>query len=647
MRTRFLVANIKINSNKKYDLVYIPQSGIIINNFDSEIIYEFEELEMSNFFYFRIEFDKYKYDKYYQPTTQSYTNKLSKRIYNLFLYLNLDVIYQNRDNKTLCRKLTYYFSILQIEDIQKKKIYNIGEKKLNYFFDYRNLNNMYIIPWYYFRINNDLVFDLKQKKLISSDETKRNQFKRKGGIIETNNVRKLINNIFVPNDKILVIIPNNMTDLWTNTHKITYNELLLLNELDIKKLQNKKFKQIVIHECHIIFLTDIKKLVNRLECNNIWIINSLPLKYYFENNSNKLTINELFTITNLWSNFTLSEKKKYKTELIRLLFTKLNQYYAIINYKMDYSCINTIKLPLMPLEMNIYREFMKYYNNWRNNLTNDPDNHYSFTTIKKNNKIETKIYNAVITLILSIVEKNNIPNFFESNTKIILKKTIDLNKNLDQMLNKYYFLNKMSYHKIMNNEIIDFNDILSNLQDKKKITEIKINNYQRYLEGTVYTAFEDNLCPICYSSDNITMTKLICGHTICLECIFGTIKKSNKCPICGEFINIHKIAIIKETTPNYVSNIVKYLKKLTKTSIILTDLYMIDNLLTNLKYNTNIINITKPTTLNKINKIKKIENIIILTTPKKIMPNEIDKIINYYSLLNNNPIINKINFLIE
>src|SRR5690606_9658656 len=103
----------------------------------------------------------------------------------------------------------------------------------------------------------------------------------------------------------LIILPTNMTKLWPKYHKITFDELLGLKQSSIKNLKRKNFIRIIIHECHIQFLAAIKNLVDKICCNTVWIINSLPLRYYFsvDKTPEKLNINDLATLTNLWLNF--------------------------------------------------------------------------------------------------------------------------------------------------------------------------------------------------------------------------------------------------------------------------------------------------------------------------------------------------------
>ena len=654
MKVKILFNTINLE-NEAIDPIYIPQSGTITDKHSGNILYKFIELEATNYFYFKIEFSHYQYILLYQPKSLSYKNVVAKRIYNLYLYLNISAI-SNISNisKTLNRKLTHYFTMLQIKEIKEKKNYHTNEKTIGQYINYRYLNNFYLIPWYHYRINSNHVFDLKHKTLLGAKHVTKINCKRKGCIIETNNVVKLIQTDYfqVTREKTLIILPSNMVNLWPNALTLTYDQFLCFSKEDANNIRNQNISQIIIHECHEQFLVGIKNLVDIIKCKYIWVINSLPLRYYFsaDQTPTKLKINELATISNLWFNFSKIEKKKYKTEIIKMLLTKLNQMYTIVKYNTNYTDIDTIKLPMTDFEKYTHGIFNTYYENWKNKLTNDPNNIYSITTKKKNTKIESKIYNAVITLITSVVSDTHVPIFFKNSIKNILNKTIKVNVRLDCLIKNYYEANKTTRYKNTDNDIINFDYILADLNDKKNKTNTRISNYKRYLDGTVYHSFNDKCCPICYSSEDLIKSKLICGHFICLDCILSTLSSSSKCPVCNEFININKIAIIEDTINNYYSNIMSYIKNINNTTLLLTDLTASTNIIHNTKYKNNIIDINKSNVMNKIKKIQKIDNIVLLITPENmISPNileELEKVIGFFQLFNKKPKISRIEVII-
>jgi hypothetical protein len=644
MKIKLLFNTINLD-NDMVDPIYIPKSGIIIDKHSGNILYKFTELEMSDFFYFRIEFSHYQYVPMYQSKTCAYKNRMTKRIYNLYLYLDIPaIIHDAIILKILNRKLSYYFAMLQFKEIKQKKNYHTNEKIIGQYINYRYHNHMYLIPWYYYRISNDFVFDLKYKKLLPAKYVTKINFGRKGCIVETNNVRKLIKDHFTSfTEKTLVILPSNMTNLWPNMLTITYDQLVNLKKPEVNNIRkNHNITQLIIHECHVQFLVGIKNLADIIKCEYIWIINSLPLRYYFsvESAPPKLEINDVASISNLWLNFSATTKQKYKTEIIKMLLTKFNQIYTIVTYdttvKSDtaHPNIGTIKLHMTDFEKYIYGIFNKYYDNWKNKLTNDPDNTYSMTTKKKNYLIESKIYDAVMTLITSVVDDKNVPKFFEYDIKNILSKTINVNRALYTMIDG---------KKTSGNKLTDL------INEKNKLNA-KILNYKRYLDGTVYSSFNDKCCPICYSDETLVKTKLICGHFICLECMLNTLSSISKCPVCNEFININKIAIVKDTINKYHSNIISYLKTLDHSTLLLTNLKASANIIFGNEYKIEVININKPNVANKIKNIQKISNIVLLTTPCNIIaPNvfeELDKIIGFFQLFNNKPKITKIRIII-
>jgi hypothetical protein len=631
MKIKLLFDTIIINNNL-VDPVYNAHLNIVLDRVSGEILYKFSNCEVSNFFNFGIEFSHYQYINIYIPKTKSYKNKIYKRVYNICLYLNLlRIINDNGMTKEHNRRLAYYLSILQIKEIKNKKNYYTNEKSIHQFIHYRKNNNMCIMPWYHFSLNSDYSFNLQNKKLISTKYVTKIFFKKIGGIIETNNVIKLINENFRDHDKkinTLIILPINMSNLWQNYHTMTYDELFYLKKSSMSNY--KKIDRLIIHEFHIQFLVGIKNLINFLGCREIWIINSMPLRYYFsmERTPIKLKINELASITGLWLSLSIDEKKRYKNSIIKMLLTNFNQYYTIVNYETFTQKFRTIQLSMMPLEKHMYDLFNKYYNNWKNRLTNDSMNVYSITTKQKNSIIEAKIYNAIITLITSIIDLSYVPKFFEYNIKNVLFK-------------------------------------IKNIRNMKNITDKIINNYNRYLSNisvndsvirnvviksnTIYSSFNDKYCPICYSDEDIIRTKLICGHFICLDCIIHTLGNTSRCPICNEFINIHKIAIIRNSIKNYDSNITTYLKTLDRNTVILTDMQAFNNLSINSEYKTHIININKTNVSDKIKKLTSIENIVVISTPDEIISdyafNQIDKIINFFMLFNEKPKVTRIQII--
>lgn len=631
------------------DPEYIPSRGIIIDNNNNETIYKIREIEMSDFFYFKLEFDSYKYDDYYDPKADGYTKILCAKVYHLVIYLRLGKIFESKGkNIKLNRKLTYYLTLIQIREIKNPSNYLTNPLQIKEFINLREKNKMFLIPWTHYNISNHCAFDLVKKRLILPSAIKKKYFERKGGIIETNDVNQLIKNFDNITNQTLIIVPDNMINIWPGFEYLTYNDLISIEPKRIVQWKNK-INKVIIHELFSQFFSAIKKFLNELECSVVWIINSLPIWCYFSKNDaitkldvnnlkdlprTKLSINDLCTLSNIWLKNTNAEKKKSKMELIRLFLTKFNQYYTQVFYQAPK--INKIPLKFCPFENKIYQEFNKRYYNWKNKLTNNDDNIYSTSNMHKNNKIEAKIFNAVLTLVTTVINNNDLTTFFEQR----INHTLLISKNIGA---SFKILIKFFGHDSLNNS----NDKI--IDDKKRI-DSRIINYQRYQDLKIYQDINMDLCPICYDDENSIKVYLICGHYICFDCILNTISHSNQCPVCKEFISVQQIAIISESVPNYSSSIISYFKELDENTIVVTDLNLFDNISKKLGYRMKILNInfiSKSSDI--IIDIKEINNVIIFSYPKKMMTyqrrNNFERIIGYLNLLNNRLNISKIKIL--
>lgn len=633
------------------DPVYYPELGIIVDKSTNQWIYHFNEPEMIPFFYFVLEFDDYKYTNYYLPSTGGYNNRATHRILNIYMFVNINyILHIGNFNKILHNSLQYYFLLIQMKKIKKHKSYDRNINDIAEIINHRNNNSLFIYHWHYLKINNLCFFNLSSKKFISIKTVPKIFFKKTGGIIETNNVPKIVTNILIGSgifnlNKTLIILPENMSNLWSG-YKILTHEQLFLNKkihniMNVNTVMNKKILHVIIHECYESFLPMIKLLFDSLECNNIWIINSLPLKYYF---SNQLNINKLSSLSNIWFGFNLKNKKIYKTEIIRFLMTNFGKYYFRINCA-TININHELNLSLSDSETNIMSKFKKKYDNWRNNLINNENNIYSYTTKKQNYKLESKIFNAFICTICSIIPEQDLNVFFAPKLHSTMNTMKNANDMLKNLLNKYKEVNKSLIQK-MNTSYIDTNREIIELQNKINKTDSIVNNYTRYSQQNLYSLLTDTSCSVCYDEDDMIKTRLICGHCVCFDCILNTIARYNKCPICNEYITIDKIAIISETIEKYHSELISFLKKIDHSTIILTNIDVLTNLLYHNCHMT-IINISDVDIGDKIKKINIVSSVIILTSDFRILSNEeynsLVKLINYFTLFNLKPKIIKIN----
>lgn len=651
MAVKLLYNSVTI-SDSNIDISYNPSNGLIYNKNTNASLCHLTQREIKPYFFYKVEFDSYHYAQIYSSKNDSYKTQLISSTYKIYLYLNINAILRCISYKKfdLLSKLTYVLTRIQIfELINPIKNYNSNESSIRKFINYRRNNLMYLIPWYYYRINNNYVFDLKKSKLLPSSKKFKINFKRKGAIIETNNVIKLINENFIPKIKsanlmTLVILPSNMKKIYSKKmidHDIiilTFDYLCQMEESDIKKYKKTHFKQgiyqIIIHECYFQFMVQIKNLLKYLKSDLVWVINSLPLTYYAAKDYTnlKLTINEISTIANIWMNFSETDKSKYKTEMIRMFYTKLNQLYTRMYYENNHLLFDTKKLTLSLFETDVYNQINSYYDNWKNKLTNDPKNIYSMSSLKINNKISAKMFNTFMMLITSVIDDKNVTKFFSNK----VKETMTNIKLIHKLINKG--VTKTFDHLTQNEEhmLMNFNDQMKSLLD----------HHQRYLDTDVYHTYDEKSCLICYSNNNLIKTKLICGHCICLECIIPSIAHGTICPLCKEFVNLGKIAIIKDSIENYCSEIITYLKNLNHTNLLITDLNLINSLVKENGYKLNVLNINHKFVSTKIKNLPYIKNINVLLTPDKYLSKRnkllCNQIISYFNCFDQKPKITKI-----
>ncbi|AGF85215.1 hypothetical protein QJ854_gp567 [Moumouvirus goulette] len=400
-----------------------------------------------------------------------------------------------------------------------------------------------------------------------------------------------------------------------------------LESIRIKNLKIKNYERVILHECYVIDLPIIKKIIRSIKINCIWIINSLPIKFYFNEIKNS-SINNLFSYLNIWLNFSETVKNKHKIDAVKHIYTNLNDSYFIMKY--PEKIYTTLPIKPSNIEQLIHDFYIKIYNNWINNLTNNPNNIYSSCSKEKNKLIKTKIFNSIILLSTAVINKETINIFFHEKVKKILQACEKTKNQLENCYNKYKYADQITYIKLTQQDIININEIMDDIKKKINVDKI-ISNYTRYNRNEHYKIFDEK-CPICYGEEEIIKTKLICGHDVCLECIMNIIPNSKYCPICNEYINLNKIAII---TNEKESDLIKLLNDTEKNTLILTNISINTNYLSN---EINIINFTKNNTYTKILQINNIKNIIVLTTPKKYMSKKdiylLDKIISHYEIFN-------------
>ena len=163
-RVKLFFDQIIVDTNAKP--IYFPELGIIVNKSTDQWLYRFSEPEMIPYFYFVLEFDDYKYTNYYLPNTKGYIDKITHRIFNIYMIINISFIIQNGNlDKTLYNSLQYYFLLIQMKKIKKHKSYDKDIINIKNIINCRNSNLIFFHRWFFFRINKICLFDLLKKNL--------------------------------------------------------------------------------------------------------------------------------------------------------------------------------------------------------------------------------------------------------------------------------------------------------------------------------------------------------------------------------------------------------------------------------------------------------------------------------------------------
>lgn len=621
---------------KTIELIYDESKGVILNKNINKKLYKLSVPEIKPYFYFKLEFDSYQYDKIYLPKTNFYKKQFVCRIYRMYLYLNIKLL--SKINSHVNIKLGYHLYNVQFDRLSYNRTqFRCSGEEIGGFIEKCDSHPSKLISWQFIQINDDYVFDINSKNILPYQNIKKIKYSIKGGLIETNNVKKLLADNFRKDTKSLIILPTSLTNLWDDTvKKITYDDPLLKDIRYLTKLKKYKIKRIIIHECHMQYMPHVKKLVSILNCKLVWIINSLPINYYFSSahgeTTSKLNVNQIFPLVNLWFNFTAAEKKKYKIEIIKYILSDLDKKYRIVNYQDILVHPKIINLKTNEIEKYIHNQLYERYNNWRSKLTNNHNNIYSMTTEKNCVKMESKLLKTSVWMLLSIKKKDEIIKHFDKFNKHVLDKCIEVKNQLD-------YIRGLIKTNANNSRKQIAKEMYQNISNEIDENNIIISNYKRYSDGTIYQNLDDKDCPICYSDDDdIPKCKLICGHTFCIECIFNVLSKHTKCPVCNEFITYKQLVIIKESIAENSSELVSYLSNMSENMALLTDMDIFDNLV----YPFHVININSPSAFITIKNIMSIDHLVILISSKI---NIAEKIVNYYGLLNTKIQFSKINLI--
>lgn len=626
------------------EIIYDPLIGKIYSKISNTYL-QLEVLEIRPYFYFTLNFEKYNYEKYYFPETKIFQTKIKNKIYNIILNLNIDLLSSDEFiPKKVLTAIAHYCAIIQINKLIKKQDYILNPDDVSDFINLREKNYMEIItPWDIFPLNkfisienkfyfsdNNQIYGLFHKENKISEITSRNKiyFQRKGGIIETDNLGILQQKYF-SQSKNIVILPNNLSNLWSDSDSyiITHEDLMTLSKKKIYFLNKIAWDKIIIHELHLKILPYIKIFCDGINCKIVWVLNALPLQFYF--NKSKLKLKDLFTLSNLWINLSDASKKTYKKEIIRMIKMDFDKYYAKLSYPNKIG--KEIKIKFNQFEKIIKEQLHNVFDIWRNNLTNDKNNIYSSTDQKQSNWLEKRIFNSALMLILSIGTSNENSQKINKHVKKVIKKLESFDYEMQSLQNKY----KKSLHIDE-----DFFDMIINKNQSQ------LTNYQRYAKTQKNT--DENLqCPICFGSEageNLVFSKLICGHHICLECMISSITQKNECPVCREDITIDKIFIDQQTIKDYHSEFKKYLLNLDNSTLIITDLDALEQLNCNPDNKINIMYNKIDDILEKLPKVTINPKQILIMTFSPEMDPILSNLIGYFNSVNDKISFRKIIF---
>ena len=274
---------------------------------------------------------------------------------------------------------------------------------------------------------------------------------------------------------------------------------------------------------------------------------------------------------------------------------------------------------------------MQHYNHWVNNLTNVQSNIYSSTGKLQAEELKNKVFNACLVMMNSIVPEENA-------TKLLQNK---ISHNIS------------SYTDILTTVKKQIKTIAKESDLPKSAIEIGVGNrnfiqcvnkdlesHRRYEKMTTTDYKECMICGDADTDKSIYLTKLICGHIFCVQCIIDSIAKKNECPGCREYININRIIFYSK--PNEISHLNTWLDRLDQTTVIVTDLaQMCKNNKAQVIYVAPKIKLLSKKQLNKSRVIlsdlltnHRVRNLVYVTSPGQSIIAPIVKIINYVKLLN-------------
>lgn len=571
--------NDKISYNDSNGAMYISGSSISTQRYK----------KMMPHYWFELEFDSYHYEEIYQPHKKCVQKVALGKVYHLYFCANVPKII----DPPLANKLKHYLAHIQMIQIIEKKNYEIDTIDGKRFVADAEKDN-FMLPWHTCQINDEFAFDLITREMVPLAKI---ALKKNGGIIETNSPRKLVSEYFDDDcSKYFVILPKLMSQIWKkkNAHIMTYDELIHVKKSELDKIASKKWKKIIIHESHFQFLICVRNLLKRLQCDTVWVINALPIRTYLREHEGMLNC-----LNQIWLGVSISQ---HRLDIHRFIHTKIHTMYAQINYK-SINIDKHMSIMSNKNETQISTCIKSYYDKWKNNLSNDLGNKYSFANVKKLDVIHKNLVNAMLTLSLSITDKSNLKRLMNSK----IDKTLCMLKE-----------NRYIYGKIRNKAWAQDALDMENIDQQMELNDKKIVDYVRYFTDVNKFACGDstNTCPICYEpfvDSEVAKVNLICDHHVCVECMIRSLTNNNECPICREYVTVNEMAIVHE---NNVSDLTNCFKSMDKHTIILSDFVAIENAILNFydKDAPHFFNLNDELLTNRIRKLSKINKVYVITS---------------------------------
>lgn len=235
---------------------------------------------------------------------------------------------------------------------------NVSMNELTNIIKTAETTNVTINDTDFIRLNDSTYLRLKDGCLLKKKLKMINiiPFKYQGGIIQSNSVINIVKHFDEPNT--IVFTSKNMTELWKHARIVTHDWLLKAAfDDEMELIDTKNISQFVIQESHHFIVTYIKKLLDAFnDVKAIWVINSMPLRYYSANQST------FFPLMNTWMRLSLENKRKVKHYICKSLITNIRDYFFIAN--VDRNPIEKIHIPVSSFEAKIKSTYQRLFNQW-------------------------------------------------------------------------------------------------------------------------------------------------------------------------------------------------------------------------------------------------------------------------------------------